>query len=99
MRAKFDSFVKGLDSKSWPQGNGNSTGNERKGTTVDQYKHGREKRLFNIKEAAMYLGRSEWSVRRLIWGGDLPEVRHGRRVQLDVCDLDAFIDRNKMPHC
>jgi Helix-turn-helix domain len=66
---------------------------------VKQIAERRDKRLFNVREAAMCLGRSEWSLRRLIWGGDLPEVRHGRRVQIDVCDLDAFIDRNKMHHC
>lgn len=53
------------------------------------------KRLYRIDEAAEYLGRSSWSVRRLIWGGELPSVRHGRRVHVDVRDMDAFIDRNK----
>ncbi len=53
------------------------------------------KRLYTIGEAAVYLGRSPWSVRHLIWAGQLPEVRAGRRVHLDIKDLDAFIDRNK----
>ncbi len=53
------------------------------------------KRLYTIAEAAVYLGRSPWSVRHLIWGGQLPEVRTSRRVHLDIKDLDAFIDRNK----
>ncbi len=53
------------------------------------------KRLYSIAEAAVYLGRSTWSVRRLIWSGDLPEVRAARRVHVDVRDLDDFIDRHK----
>ena len=54
------------------------------------------KRLFSITEAAIYLGRSTWSVRRLIWNGELPQVRAGGRVHVDVRDMDAFIDQNKI---
>jgi excisionase family DNA binding protein len=53
------------------------------------------KRLYSVEEAAVYLGRSEWSVRRLLWNGLLPEVRIGRRVQVDIRDLDVFIEHNK----
>jgi len=53
------------------------------------------KRLFSIPEAAIYLGRSVWSIRRLIWNGDLPRVSAGGRVHVDVKDMDAFIDKNK----
>jgi len=53
------------------------------------------KRLYTVEEAAMYLGRSVWSVRRLIWDGLLPEVRIDKRVQVDIRDLDAFIEHNK----
>ena len=52
--------------------------------------------MFTLPEAALYLGRSTWSVRRLIWSGDLPSVRAGRRVHVDVRDMDGFIDRNKV---
>lgn len=55
-----------------------------------------KKRLYTIEEAGEYLGRSTWSVRRLIWGGILPPVRQGRRIHVDLNDLDAFIDRHKM---
>ena len=54
------------------------------------------KRLYSLPEAATYLGRSIWSVRRLIWNGELPQVRAGGRVHLDVRDLDEFIDKNKV---
>lgn len=55
-----------------------------------------KKRLFSLPEAAVYLGRSTWSVRRLIWGGELPSVRAGGRVHVDVQDMDAFIDKHKV---
>jgi excisionase family DNA binding protein len=54
------------------------------------------KRLFSLPEAAIYLGRSTWSVRRLIWSGELPQVRAGGRVHVDVQDMDKFIERNKV---
>ena len=54
------------------------------------------KRLYSVEEAAAYLGRSEWSVRRLIWSGVLPQVRIGsRRVQLDIGDLERIVEQNK----
>ncbi len=55
-----------------------------------------QKRLYRLPEAAEYLGRSEWSVRRMIWGGALPCVKHGRRVHVDVQDMESFIDLNKV---
>jgi excisionase family DNA binding protein len=54
------------------------------------------KRLFSLPEAALYLGRSTWSVRRLIWSGEIPSVRAGGLVHVDVQDMDGFIDRNKV---
>lgn len=54
------------------------------------------KRLYTIDEAAIYLGRTVWSVRELIWGGLIPSVRVGRRVHLDITDLDQFIERHKV---
>ncbi len=55
------------------------------------------KRLYTLKEAAQYLGRSEWSMRELIWAGKIPVVRNegGRKIFLDIEDLNAFINRNK----
>ena len=51
--------------------------------------------LLNVKEAAIYLGRSEQSVQHLIFKRDLPVVRFGRRVHLDRRDLDEWIENNK----
>lgn len=58
------------------------------------------KRLLSIKEAATYLGISIWSVRELIWHGDLPTIKLGygserRHVRIDTKDLETFITNNK----
>lgn len=54
------------------------------------------KRLYNLPEAAHYLGRTVCSVRELIWSGKLPCIKAGRRIQLDRCDMDAWIESNKV---
>lgn len=53
------------------------------------------KRLFTLKEVAIYLGIGLYTVRELIWRGELPVVRNRRKQLVDVMDLDAWIDRNK----
>jgi excisionase family DNA binding protein len=56
---------------------------------------GPEKRLFSVPEAAFYLGRTVNALREIIWGGRLPYVKDGRRVLIDVKDMNDFIERNK----
>ena len=51
--------------------------------------------LLNVKEAAVYLGRSEQAIQHLIFDRELPVARMGRRVHLDRRDLDAWIEKNK----
>ena len=51
--------------------------------------------LLNVKEAAVYIGRSEQAVQHLVFQKDLPVVRIGRRVHIDRRDLDAWIEKNK----
>ena len=53
------------------------------------------KRLYDLKEAAIYLGRPVFSIRGLIWKGALPYVKEGRRQYLDIHDMDRYIERNK----
>lgn len=53
-------------------------------------------RLLGLKTAAGYLSLSYWTVRELIWRGELPHVRVGRRLLVDRADLDGFIERNKL---
>jgi excisionase family DNA binding protein len=50
--------------------------------------------LLDVKQAAVYLGRSEQSVQHLIFQHDIPVVRMGRRVHLHRRDLDAWIEKN-----
>jgi excisionase family DNA binding protein len=56
---------------------------------------GQARRLLSLKEAATLLGVSKASIRRLIWAGKLPSVRILRRIQIDIRDLDRFIERSK----
>ena len=51
--------------------------------------------LLTVKEAGIYLGRSEQAIQHLIFERQLPVVRVGRRVHLDRRDLDGFIEKNK----
>jgi excisionase family DNA binding protein len=55
------------------------------------------KRLYTLKEGAEYLGRSDWGMRELIWAGEIPVVRTegGRKIFLDIEDLNDFINRHK----
>jgi len=52
-------------------------------------------RLYDLKEAAVYLGRSVKGVRELIWSGQLPVVCSGKKQYIDVVDMDRFIEANK----
>ena len=55
------------------------------------------KRLYTIKEAALYLGRTGWGVRELVWSRELPVITSGRggKQYIDVYDLDEWIAKNK----
>jgi len=55
-----------------------------------------EKRLYSIKEASIYLGRSVWGVREMLWAGKIPFVKDGRRILLDIKDMDNWIERSKI---
>lgn len=57
-----------------------------------------QKRLYSIKEASVYLGRTVWAVREMIWAGKIPIVRDGRRILIDIFDMDRWVDRNKMEY-
>jgi excisionase family DNA binding protein len=55
------------------------------------------KRLYTLKEAAMYLGRSDWGMRELIWSGKIPVVKPdgGRKIFIDIMDLNNYVEVNK----
>jgi excisionase family DNA binding protein len=54
-----------------------------------------QQRLLTLPEAARYLGCTLWSIRELIWKGQLPYTRFGKRFQVDRRDLDELVDREK----
>ena len=53
------------------------------------------KRLYNVEEAAEYLGRSVTAIRELYYSGKLPVIKVGRRTQLDIRDMDIWIEQNR----
>jgi excisionase family DNA binding protein len=53
------------------------------------------KRLYNIDEAAFYLGRSVCALREMLWAGKIPFVKDGKRILVDIQDMDAWIERSK----
>ncbi len=53
------------------------------------------KRLYTIPEAAFYLGRTVDALREMIWAGKLRIVRDGKRILLDIRDMDNFIEMSK----
>ena len=54
------------------------------------------RRLCSLADAASYLAVSDWTVRQMIWRGDLPHIRRGKRVLLDLQDLERWIAREKV---
>ena len=53
------------------------------------------KRLFTVPEAAEYLGRTVWGLRGLIHRGHLPVIQEGRRMYVDLLDMNRFIEINR----
>jgi excisionase family DNA binding protein len=54
-----------------------------------------QKRLYSIEEASVFLGRTVWGVREMVWAGKIPIVRDGRRILLDIFDMEKWIEQNK----
>jgi hypothetical protein len=53
------------------------------------------KRPYDLKEASLYMGRTVCAVREMIWAGKLPCIKDGRRILLDIYDMDVWFERNK----
>jgi hypothetical protein len=51
-------------------------------------------RLLPLKEAAERLGLTVWSMRERIWAGFV-RFPGGRKIFIDIKDLDKFVERNK----
>ncbi len=45
-----------------------------------------------------YLGISLWTLREIIWRGELPHAHIGRHVLVDLADLDRYIVSHKATH-
>lgn len=56
------------------------------------------KRLYTLREAAEYLGRSVWGMRDLVWSHAIPVVKQqsSRKIYIDIIDLNSFIEKNKL---
>ena len=53
------------------------------------------RRLLSVRDAAVYLGISQWTMRGLGWNGEIPQIKIGRRVLYDLADLDRFVELSK----
>jgi excisionase family DNA binding protein len=53
------------------------------------------KRLYSLPEAGVYLGRTTWAIREMVWAGKIPFIKDGRRVLLDIQDMNKWIDQSK----
>ncbi|MCX5803462.1 MAG: helix-turn-helix domain-containing protein [Proteobacteria bacterium] len=54
------------------------------------------KRLYSIKEAGVFLGRSTWSMREMLWAGKLPYIKDGKRIFVDLEDMTKWIEQAKI---
>jgi excisionase family DNA binding protein len=54
-------------------------------------------RLLTLPKAAAYLGLTVWAMRERIWAGHIPFIQFpgGRKLYIDMSDLDGFIQKNK----
>lgn len=53
------------------------------------------KRLYSIKELTQKIGATDWFWRTQIWDGTLSYVQVGRKMFVDMNDVEKFIDRHK----
>jgi excisionase family DNA binding protein len=53
------------------------------------------RRLLTVKEVAVYLAVSEREVYNMLSKNELRSVRHGRRLMVDLRDLERWIEGNK----
>ena len=56
------------------------------------------KRLLSLKDLVQEFGVSMWFWRTQIWEGKLPFVQVGRKILVDVQDVEKFISSQKQCH-
>jgi hypothetical protein len=52
-------------------------------------------RLVAVETAGTIIGLGKWRIRSLVYSGELPYVRLGRRVMIDIRDIELFIESHK----
>lgn len=53
------------------------------------------RRLLTVSEAAVYLALSEREIYNMIAAKELAAIRHGRRLMVDIQDIEAWIATKK----
>jgi excisionase family DNA binding protein len=51
--------------------------------------------LLDVRGAARVLSTTVWAIRSLLWNGEVPFVKIGRKHLIDPADLRKFIERSK----
>jgi excisionase family DNA binding protein len=87
----LDSIIESLASAVAAKLRGHSGGSEHAGSSSIA------PRLLSVNQAAVYLGRSKEAVQHMVAARKLPVVRDGRRVLLDVQELDRWIEHSTEP--
>jgi len=54
-----------------------------------------QKRLFSLQDTSIYLGRSINGVRQMLWDGKMPFIKDGKRIFIDLKDIEIWIEKNK----
>jgi len=68
---------------------------ELEGSTTDRESDVLQPRLLSYEAATRYLSLSYWTVRHMVVEGYIPHIKSGKRVLIDVQDLDEWIEKNK----
>jgi excisionase family DNA binding protein len=53
-------------------------------------------RMLRVQDAARYLSSTTWFIATLLREGKIPSLFFGKRRVVDVNDLDAWVERQKM---
>ena len=53
------------------------------------------RRLLSVEETAIYLGLSEREIYNILAAKQLAGVRHGKRIMVDIRDLERWVERHK----
>ena len=71
------------------------TGEGLQGGTLVVQSNALSPRLLSYEAATAYLSLSYWSIRHMVVEGHIPHIKVGKRVLIDVKDLDDWIEKHK----